>query len=315
VTDKFNLTLGGRFTHEKKEAKAQTVLTNQLHGTPVVLIPYPDSEHTWSEFTPRVGLDYKLGDTLLYATYSKGFKSGVYNLASPGDIGPVNPEKLTAYEIGSKSDFFGGRTRFNTSAYYYDFKDIQTQVNQQSAGSSAVLRNAASATAYGVETEFSTLVTNDFTVRAALDWEHGSYNAFPGYASFAPGPAGNIPISVDASGNEMQRAPRWVGSLDGEYRLRLATGATTNFKLRWFYNGSFFWDASNNPGVREPAYSTLDATVSYVSPGADWEVAVWGKNLTDKYYRAGLILNQFGTDVQDAPPRTYGLTMTYRFSK
>ena len=315
LTDNLNLTIGGRYTHEKKDANAQTVLTNRLHGAGVIVIPYPDSAHTWTEFTPRVGLDYKMANTLLYATYSKGFKSGVYNLASPGDIGPVNPEKLTAYEIGSKSDFLNNRARFNTSAYWYDFKDIQTQVNQQSAGSSAVLRNAASATAYGVETEFSALVTQDFTLRAALDWEHGRYNAFPGYATFGPGPAGNTPTSVDASGHQMQRAPTWVGTLGAEYRMRLSSGASANIKLHWFYNGSFFWDASNNPAVREPSYSTLDATLSYVSPSGQWEVAGWGKNLTDKYYHAGVIFNQFGTDVQDAPPRTYGLSATYRYGK
>jgi iron complex outermembrane recepter protein len=315
VTDALNFTVGGRYTHEKKEANAQTVLTTALHAAPVVSIPYPDSQHTWSEFTPRVGLDYTIGGTLLYATYSKGFKSGVYNLASPGDIGPVNPEKLTAYEIGSKSDFLNNRARFNTSAYWYEFKDIQTQINQQSAGSSAVLRNAASARAYGIETEFSALVTQDFTIRAAVDWEHARYNAFPGYATFGPGPAGNTPTSVDASGNQLQRAPGWVGTLGGEYRVRLPSGASTNFKLHWFYNGSFYWDASNNPIVREPSYNTLDGTVSYISPSGQWEVAAWGKNLTDKYYHAGLIYNQFGTDVQDAPPRTYGLSATWRYGK
>jgi iron complex outermembrane receptor protein len=313
LTDQFNLTLGARYTHEKKDASAQTQLANKLHGVPVTVINFPNDTHTWSEFTPRVGIDYKIADTLLYATYSKGFSAGVYNLASPGDIGPVNPELLTSYEVGTKSDFLDGRMRFNTSAYYYDFKDIQVQVNEQSAGSSAVLRNAAAGKAYGLETEFSALVTKDFTIRANVDWEHARYSKFLDYASFIPGTAGNIPTSIDASGNHMQRAPDWIGSLGGEYRIHMPNDAITTARLNWFYNGSFFWDASNNPITRESAYNTLDGSITYTAAGGHWDVAVWGKNLTDTYYRNGLLYNQFGTDVNDAPPRTYGITASYRY--
>jgi iron complex outermembrane receptor protein len=313
LVDRLNLTLGARYTHEKKDAMAQTQLADELHGVPVTTIDYPDVSHTWSEFTPKAGLDYKIADTLLYASYSKGFNAGVYNLASPATIGPVNPEILTAYEIGSKSDFMGGRVRFNTSAYYYDFSNIQVQVNRQSAGSSAVLANAAAAQAYGLETEFSALVTTDFTVRADIDWEHARYTTFLNYASYTATPAGNVPTPVNASGNQMQRAPEWVGTLGAEYRIHLPGGATTAAKLNWFYTSSFYWDPSNNPLSRESAYSTLDANLTYMASSGHWDLGLWGKNLTDTYYHNGLIFNEFGTIVNDAPPRTFGITATYRY--
>jgi iron complex outermembrane receptor protein len=313
LIDQLNLTLGARYTWEKKEAIAQTQLADAIDAVPVTTINYPNSSHEWKEFTPKAGLDYKVSDTLLYASYSKGFSAGVYNLASPATIGPVNPELLTAYEIGTKSDFLDGRMRFNTSAYYYDFSNIQVQVNKQSSGSSAVLANAAAAKAYGLETEFSTLVTNDFTVRANVNWEHARYTDFVGYASYTATPTGNVPTSVDASGKQMQRAPEWVGSVGAEYRIHMPGGGTTNTRLNWFYNGSFYWDPSNNPLSRESAYTTLDGNVTYVASNGHWEVGLWGKNLTDTYYHNGLIFNNYGTIVNDAPPRTYGITATYRY--
>ena len=313
LMDKLNLTLGARYTHEKKDAMAQTQLADELKGVPVITIDYPNASNSWSEFTPKAGLDYKVADTLLYVSYSKGFSAGVYNLAAPADLGPVNPELLTAYEIGSKSDFLDGRMRFNTSAYYYDFSNIQVQVNKQSAGSSAVLANAASAKAYGLETEFSALVTTDFTVRANVNYEHTRYNTFLNYASYTATPAGNVPTSVDASGNQLQRAPQWVGTLGAEYRFQMPGGGTTDAKLHWYYDGSFYWDPSNNPATKESAYNTLDANVTYTAPGGHWDVGLWSKNLTNTYYHSGLIFNQFGTIVNDAPPRTFGMTASYRY--
>jgi iron complex outermembrane recepter protein len=313
IVDTLNLTLGARWTHEDKHAMAQTQLADAINAPPAITLDYPDASHTWTEFTPKVGVDYKLGGTLLYFSYSKGFSAGVYNIASPATIGPVNPELLTAYEVGTKSDFLNGRMRFNTSAYYYDFNNIQVQVNKQSAGSSAYLANAAEAEAYGLENEFSALVTNDFTVRATVDWEHARYLTFLNYASYTATSAGNVPTSVDASGNQMQRAPEWVGTLGGEYRIHLPNGSLTTVNLDWFHTSSFYWDPSNNPLTREGAYSTLDGNITWTATDGHFDVGIWSKNLTDTYYHAGLIFNNYGTIVNDAPPRTFGIRATYRY--
>src|SRR3546814_15585743 len=78
----------------------------------------------FNSFTPRVALDYQVTpDMLLYASWSKGFKSGTYNLGTPGN--PVNPEKVSAFEGGIKSTLFDRRLRLNVAGFYYDSTCLQ----------------------------------------------------------------------------------------------------------------------------------------------------------------------------------------------
>ncbi len=109
--------------------------------------------------SPKVTLDYKWGDTLFYATYSQGFKAGVYNLSTP-QADPVDPEILTDYEIGTKSTLWNNRIHLNTSAYSYDWSNIQVSVIAPPAGAT-LLQNATSAKARGFEASIEALVTDE----------------------------------------------------------------------------------------------------------------------------------------------------------
>ena len=148
LTDRLQLTLGARYTDEEKEMSINnplvdsttTALIGAVTGTPDnVVFHYTsgevDDKKSWTSFDPRVALDYALSDdTLLYANYASGFKSGGFNrqptVAGGTDILDFDPEENDAYEIGIKTDFWDQRARLNVALFYYDYGDFQVETNQ-----------------------------------------------------------------------------------------------------------------------------------------------------------------------------------------
>lgn len=306
--DDFRITLGGRYTIDKKHF--QNASTTFLDASGAALGPptiYPDEKKTWRAFTPKLTLDYKIGDTLLYATASRGFKSGAFNLATPSDNGPVNPEKLNALEIGSKSRLNDGRLAIETSAYYYDFKNIQVQVFDPSRSASALLENAASAELYGVEASLSALVTDELTLNTAVAWEHTRYKSYPDAATFdtAPG-AFNLSANIDASGHDLPQAPEWVVSSSVEYRKVLGNGGTVEAVGSWYYNDGFFWDAASR--VRQRRYHLVNLSLGYTLPGDNLSFRGFVTNLTNANHAYSVFYSPTSLLYQQAQPRMYGIT-------
>ena len=80
------------------------------------------NEDDWDAFTPRLTFDYSFDSgVLLYASVSRGFKSGQFSL---GDIAAsAEPEFLLSYELGLKSQFWDNRARANLTIFYYDYEE------------------------------------------------------------------------------------------------------------------------------------------------------------------------------------------------
>jgi len=310
LADGLRVTAGGRYTVDKKTflGGSQVSLTSD-DAIAFPTVDYPGGQSkTWKEFTPKLGIDYRLDETLLYATYSKGFKSGTFNLTTPAAPGPVNPETLVAYEIGSKSDFFANRLRINTSLYDYNFKNRQEQIQEPA---SVILLNAANAKAYGAELTIEGLATSGLTLSAALAYEHSWYSSFPNSAGFQPGAVGNTAVVIDATGDVLQRAPEFTASLGAKYDFGFNKFGKFDANLGWYHNSGFYWE----PGsvYRQSAYSLLNGAVNFTTLDDHWKIALWGTNLTNTFYEMIVDPVAFGTEAVDAPPRMYGVTFKYRW--
>lgn len=318
----FRATLGVRYTDETKDylgGYSQTVtLATGATTTPVVAAA---KEASYSEVTPKLVLDYTIGKTMVYASYSRGFKSGIFNLTSVTDVGPVNPEILNAYEIGSKSDFLNSRIRLNSSVFFYDYKDLQVQAFIATNVSRLV--NAADAEIKGVELEGQFAATENLTFSANLSHIESKYKdfiGFPGLVSNAgttvSGGYGNRAVSasgVEVSGLSLARTPKWAGSVGARYTHNLSSGAEINANASYYYSDKYFFNADHTVG--QDAYGTLDASVKYVAPNRLWDVSVWGKNLTDEYYFGYKQVTSSATYGVEAPPRTFGVTASVYFGK
>jgi iron complex outermembrane receptor protein len=142
LTDALKLTLGARYTVDTKEVTSRQLLLNRDAATGAPLfqpigadldIPVPSDvqKDEWKETTGRVVLDWSLSeDSLLYASYSRGYKGGGFNpafdpLEFPNTAKTFEPEFVNAFEIGSKNIFLDGTLQANGSIFFYDYEDLQ----------------------------------------------------------------------------------------------------------------------------------------------------------------------------------------------
>lgn len=228
---KTSLTLGIRYTSDSFKLKNEGFNIGNSMGC---CFTVPDTIYTvgdtFKKLTYRAILDHKFSrDIMGYASYSRGFKSGGYNLPEPGDrsvVAPVRPEVLDAFEVGFKSVLLDGALTFNMAAFYYDYKDMAVSV---SAGTSVIQRNAAAAKIKGFEFDFLAEPVKGFRIAGGLGVLDSEYTRFPGGPIYVPNGApggGNAvpPAGADLSGNRLQRAPKLTFNLAPSYTVRAGNG-------------------------------------------------------------------------------------------
>ncbi len=183
LTEQWILTVGGRYTTEDKEARVATIPLNRcnLDSGHCSLYDFNDSDD-WDSFMPKVGLQWIPDDTsLYYLTWTKGFRSGGYNLrntsptASPG---PFDQEEQDSYEIGMKKDFLDGRLRVNAAAFYNEIDDLQREVVTPDpiVGVVQVVKNTAAVTLSGFELELTAVITERLTTQVFAGYTDGEYD-------------------------------------------------------------------------------------------------------------------------------------------
>jgi iron complex outermembrane receptor protein len=239
-----NLTLGGRYTYERKTVDGAG--TTFVDGTPVAVTPYPTPglgippSTDFHNFSYRGALDHKFTSTLMaYMSYSTGYKSGGYNLAA-GVNPPYQPETIKASEVGVKSEFFDRRLRLNVSGFNYLYDNIQVG---EALGDTEVIVNGAKAKMYGGDIDGELVVVRGLTLNGGFSYIHDRFLDYPN-ANFI------IPVGVcvpafgggcvgSAAGKELPYTPTTSWNLGGEYKWELPMGAIT-FNVNYFRSGSFY---------------------------------------------------------------------------
>ncbi len=304
LTEKFSVTLGGRYTEETKDwDKLSGVF---LTGTDTQLTDTspPDESAKYTNFTPKFGLEFKPDDdTMLYGTVSKGFKSGGFNMVG-GTPGGYDPETMWAYEIGLKNRFADGRISTSLSAFYYDYKDLQV-LSFITPGVTDIT-NAASAEVKGIELEASGQLTEGLIIRATLAYLDAEYKNYTG-APVSGGSGGTF----DASGNTLGNAPEWSGSLLAEYSKVFDWGSV-RVTGEYAYQSEVFFSTTNVDLLSQGGYGVANANIGYTTPNERVDFILWARNLTDKDYllSASTIVNTTGTAGAE---RSYGMRVNYKF--
>ncbi|MHA3791144.1 TonB-dependent receptor [Sphingomonas sp. YL-JM2C] len=295
VSDRLFLTGGLRYSIEK----ATLHLDMPSNGI-------NDGSETWKSLTPRAVVRYELADrTSVYASYSKGFKSGQLPAGS-NRIEPVRPEKIDAFEVGFKTARRG--LRFDASAYYYDYKDLQVTAFL-SPGS--IVRNAASAEIYGVEAQVAADLSSQLSVSLGGAYTHAKYKDFTTAVRYVQGSSGFFSVqTVDASGFTMQRAPKFTGTADITYKIPVGDGdLTLNGNL--YYTTRVYFDPVEQ--FYQNGYALLNLRATYTLPNKAWSFSVFGTNVTDTSYRnqvqpaSGAVQQGYGE------PAVIGVQASYHF--
>lgn len=307
VGEKLYLTAGARYNHEKKLFDVQQTVPSVASAA---------GEKSWDNVSPRAIARYEFSpDLSVYASFSQGFKSGVFNSSSTSTT-PVEPEKLTAYEGGIKSRLLDGRLSVNLAAFYYDYKNLQIQAIGPNTVS--VLLNAASSEVYGVDADFSARISPAFELNGGFAWLHGRYKNYNSALIYNPRVlaggllGGNIQAPAgSANGERLVRAPDFTFNFGGTYRADLASAGTLEFNARAFYSGAFYFDAPNR--IKQKDYVAVNASVMWTPPGRQFDVTVFGENLADAVRFGSVAPSTRGDPASYLPPRTWGVRLGVHF--
>jgi iron complex outermembrane receptor protein len=297
ITDALTLSLGARWTRDKKD---------WLDVHPNLGANYTNSK-TWNSFTPRVTIDYQLNHaTMVFASYAEGFKSGGFN-RSPNQViatTPYDEEEVKTWELGIKSDFFDRRLRVNATYFYNDYSDLQLSAFDPATNLTRRF-NAAQATTQGLELELSAVPLEGLQTFLTV----GYLSA--GYDEFFDNVGG---VLTDVSNRKLKGAPRWT--LAGGASYLFPATDIGDFRLSVDFNNrsEVFQNLANTPVVATPTITLWNAAFSWKSPDERWTATLGGKNLGNKeYFGAALFIANLAEVVYPAEPRTWTLGLRYDF--
>ncbi len=313
ATDKLKLTVGARYNHEDRSTAYRYEIN---FGAPFVRNVVDDA--SFNAFTPRFVINYEATDTVnLYASATRGFKSGGFNLLAvqPG----FDPETLWAYEAGVKAQTDDRRLTVNGNVFYYDYKNMQVGqiVNLQS-----VLTNAAKSRLYGAELEVAARPIDGLDLGFTAAWLNAKYQEFctgdPTQPAAPVSPGCSAANPVDLSGNTLPRAPEWTLTGTAAYTADLGNSGDLNLRTDLRYQSEIFFTQFNRPQIAQPGYLTINAAITWTSDNDRFSVGAYVNNLTDKTYftevlESGAFNPQLVAQAYVAPPRTYGLRAAVKF--
>lgn len=327
VTEQLSLTAGARYSTERKQLDNR-YYDNSLFFGPIV--PYTGNfvnapttsttvlpSRTFNSFTPKLGIQYQANAaTMLYVSYSKGFKSGGFSAGASDAVAGAGfrPEKLTDFEGGIKTKLFDNRLRLNLAGFYYKYKDLQVQTVDFVANSLLTV-NAGKAKVYGVEGEFTALLTDAFTVDGNFSAQHARYTEYTGLDNTGLTP-GFPPPPLNYKGKALNNAPDFSGLVGATYKLSLP-GGTLSLRGEVEHSSRFFFDPTNIATTSQPAFTKENAFLTYMS-NSGWHVRAFMRNISNKetitaeHLTGSPFLGHIITGSL-AQPRTYGLDVGYAF--
>ena len=331
LSSQFTIKAGGRYSWEKRRLVNNTGIgdapTGFLLDSVRLGIPMWDVAKSWRDFSPSLGLEYRpTGDVMIYANWSRGFKSGTAEIGSTRrtsltqPLPFVDPEKVEAYEIGLKFD--GATFDANVAAFFQTLKNGQFSLTRPIPAPpffTSTLTNAARSEAYGVEVEMRWRPTPAFIIDGSVAYLHSTFTNFKASDPldarlFAPGANPNA-LLKDLSGNSTRMSPRWSVNLNPSYRIETANGGSVTLASNFAYRSKQYHTEFNDDRLAQNGYIQLDANILYAHPGDRFTANLWAKNLTNELVYAGSFSISTSRAIGGTlmPPRTYGVTVGYKF--
>lgn len=295
VSNRFSITLGGRYTDERKLYEGfqrdpngflyKLVFGRQLAditeadrlalgfpdpNDPLRFYPPGVNRKEFTNFSPRIGVEFKPTDEMmLYASFSKGYKTGGWTtrLSSPEASAPDFDEELAdSYEVGLKSELFDRRLRFNLAGFYTEYDGIQlTQTN----GISPTTRNAGNAELYGFEAEFQAAITEAFQLTGGIGYIHDKYT---------------MKLPGTTAGDRLPKTPHWKFNLSPRYTVDLGNQGRVIVNADYTHTSSLYNNTENTELLKREPVDMLNASLTYEDPSERWTLAVGATNLINERY-------------------------------
>jgi iron complex outermembrane receptor protein len=309
VTDALTVTGGARFTDDEKDLTIDT----QPNATPLNV---SDSQVSWD-----LSALFKVSDQFnLYGRLASGFRAPTIqgrDVAFGGAPSTADSETITSIEAGFKSDLAGGRVRLNAAVFYYEIEDQQLSAIG-GGGNLIQLVNADKGTGTGFDLDSEFLITDNFLVTLGLSYvdtelEDDTLVLPPcgsGQCTVLDPLDNNGNAIID--GNPFVQAPEYIATVTARWGIPVGDNSEFFFYTDWAFQGEtqfflyesaeYFSDDTFEGGAR----------VGYSRDGGKWEVALFGRNITDEEnVKGGIDFNNLtGFDNE---PRIVGVSFKARF--
>lgn len=311
ITDALTFSGSLRYNHESKRARVAGEM--EVLAYPSYLFVRSRSEGLW-DYSAK--LSYKLDSTAqFYLSFATGSKGGgfVSNDSRMGTTGKLEfePERAKSWEVGVKLRLLDNRLHLNMAAFSTNFTDLQVS---SFTGTSFTTGNAAEARSRGIEGDVMFRAAEFLTLGGSIAYLDATYKDYPDAACVYGAAAGCS--SMNLAGYRLTRAPEWKWSSYAEVRLPLASDWNLTGRFAANYTGTTIYQDDRHPNNIMPAYTKFDARLAVVSDAHDLEIALIGRNLTNKVSFS----QSFGVPLVDQswavfvnPSRTIALEITKGF--
>ena len=351
LTDTVTLDIGGRYSDDEKKTDklgsqgtgvpGAWVTAIDKNGVPTgaldpknteligaswaVLGSYPHDQHlkrSKDHFDPTVRLRWDAEDTMVYLSYTEGYKAGGFNASgdtsnpdgTPGEGTDFADEEAKSWELGVKTELWDNRARLSATVFHTKVDNLQVTSFR---GTNFIVGNAASLTSQGAELEAQVALTQEWGIGGSLAYLDSEYDEYPD----APCTIYQVAevgadCEQDLAGKRGPNAPEWSGNLYASYQRALSNNLMLLFNVDAAYKDDYFLDNDLDPNAFQDSYYKINARLALAGGDDSWEVAVYGRNLTDETtytYAADSVLSAgiYANWVEE--PRILGVQARYNF--
>ena len=327
LTEWLTLTGGLRYTYEAKNADIAYLPHNQFLNDPdhpgchmlrEPRCPLDSSDAaSWNSLSPKIGVAVRPVDqVLLYGHWTRGFRSGNYNVRITGSRsvdqeGPSDAEQTDNFELGFKTTV-GPRLRINGAVFFNIMKDMQRDVLIPGGPSGVVqdVANTADAEIFGVELDGSYALADQLILQGAVGFLDAQYTDI-WYDISGDGIVDGADKALD-----LIRAPVWTYHVALRHSLAIGSGHRLGSRIQYAYRDRYYSQDNNALYHRQSKQVEVGLDVHLYN--SRWIMSLYGKNLLNEANHGAIAVsrnpdNGFGSAALLSKGRIYGLELTYRF--
>lgn len=317
INDSLRLLFGARYTNDEVSF-SHNRSSNDPYGRKGVGVREATLDTDYQGSTDESNFSVKLGgqfdindDSMIYATYSQGYKGPAFNVfynMSDNDTLPISEETSDAYELGYK--YASRDLIFNAAVFRTEIDGFQANNPEVLDGVFITrLTNAGSVVTQGFEFDFMWQATDALTLTGGLSNVDAEVDEFL------------CPVGLDScdgsSGDDLPFSPDLKYSFTGEYVWELDD-------MEIYLNGSYVYTdeifagapgatAETNPEALLPDYGIFNASLAFSFSDDDYRISIIGKNLTDESYVTTYSGDGFRYQIPRDADRYFGVQLRARF--
>lgn len=315
---------------------SQTVFPDSTDTSPGVLAGNFSDEN----ISPEVTVTWMPAENVtIYAAYKTGFKSGGFGLSTPTQTSTrladldFESETVEGFEAGAKLEAFGRRLRLTGTAFAYDFQNLQV-TTYDAAAIRFQINNAGEVRQRGIEFDGDFKVSDNFRLRGAVTYVKNRIKGYTGqcYGFPVPASAALTAIAPDGcsfvtnadgtrfisaagtpilqqvnDGRPPARSPDWAGNFGASAHFPLGEKLTFGLTGDAFFSGGYYASDAYSPQTYQSSFWRFNASARVGGVDDRWEVALIGRNLTNKNYLAFATDRTGGASVPLTPGEQRGV--------